>query len=220
MPTTLVTGANRGIGLELCRALAAAGHAVVAVCRASSPELDALGVRVLAGVDMTDDASVAAFGERLAGTPIDWLILNAGILEPGGLEGLDMASLKRQFDVNALGPLRVVAATLGCLSKGSKIGIVTSRVGSLGDNGSGGMYGYRMSKAAANMAGVSLARDLAGRGIAVALLHPGYIRTRMTGGGGNDEPDVAARGLVARMKDLTLETSGQFWHANGEKLPW
>jgi len=220
MTTTLVTGSNRGIGLELCRALAAEGHRVIAACRSGSPELDALGVEVVTGVDVADDASVAALGKKLAGRRIDWLIANAGILEPGGLDALDFDSMRRQFEVNSLGPLRVVKALLPSLGEGSKIGIVSSRVGSLADNGSGGMYGYRMSKAAANMAGVSLARDLAGRKIAVALLHPGYIRTRMTGGGGNDDPDVAARGLVARMKELDLASSGGFWHASGERLPW
>lgn len=193
---------------------------MIAACRSGSPELDALGVEVVTGVDVADDASVAALGKKLAGRRIDWLIANAGILEPGGLDALDFDSMKRQFDVNALGPLRVVRALLPNLGEGSRIGIVSSRVGSLADNGSGGMYGYRMSKAAANMAGVSLARDLAGRKIAVALLHPGYIRTRMTGGGGNDDPDVAARGLVARMKELDLASSGGFWHASGERLPW
>ena len=193
---------------------------MIAACRSGSPELDALGVEVVTGVDVADDASVAALGKKLAGRRIDWLIANAGILEPGGLDALDFDSMRRQFEVNSLGPLRVVKALLPSLGEGSKIGIVSSRVGSLADNGSGGMYGYRMSKAAANMAGVSLARDLAGRKIAVALLHPGYIRTRMTGGGGNDDPDVAARGLVARMKELDLASSGGFWHASGERLPW
>jgi NAD(P)-dependent dehydrogenase (short-subunit alcohol dehydrogenase family) len=220
MTTSLVTGANRGIGLELCRALRAEGHDVIGVCRSSSPELEALGARVEKGVDLTSDADVAALAARLAGVHLDWLVLNAGILEAGGLDSIDFESLKKQYDVNALGPLRVVKALHKNLSKGSKIGVVTSRVGSLGDNGSGGMYGYRMSKAAANMASVSLARDLAPEGIAVMALHPGFIRTRMTGGGGNADPDEAARGLVARMKELTLATTADFRHANGEKLPW
>ena len=133
---------------------------------------------------------------------------------------MDFESLKRQFDVNALGPLRLTKALLPNLGMGSKIGVVSSRVGSVADNTSGGMYGYRMSKSAVNMACKSLSRDLAPRGISVVVLHPGFIRTRMTGGNGNDEPDVAARGLIARMDELTPETSGQFRHANGEQLPW
>jgi NAD(P)-dependent dehydrogenase (short-subunit alcohol dehydrogenase family) len=106
------------------------------------------------------------------------------------------------------------------MSKGSKVALVSSRVGSLADNTSGGMYAYRMSKTALNMAGVSLAKDLATRGILVVLLHPGFIRTDMTGGAGNDDPPIAAKGLLARIDSLTPETSGHFYHANGQELPW
>ena len=97
---------------------------------------------------------------------------------------------------------------------------MSSRAGSIGDNGSGGLYGYRMSKAALNMAGMSLARDLAPRGISVAILHPGFIRTDLTGGAGNDDPPVAAKGLLARIDELSPATSGKFLHANGQELPW
>jgi NAD(P)-dependent dehydrogenase (short-subunit alcohol dehydrogenase family) len=114
----------------------------------------------------------------------------------------------------------VTQALLGNLQPGAKIGIVTSRMGSVGDNTSGSYYGYRMSKAAVNAAGKSLAMDLKERGIAVALLHPGYVRTEMVGGGGDVEPEQAAAGLIARLDELTLDTTGGFWHANGEALPW
>ena len=97
---------------------------------------------------------------------------------------------------------------------------MSSRAGSIGDNGSGGLYGYRMSKAALNMAAVSLARDLAPKGVLVGVLHPGFIRTEMTGGNGNDDPPVAAKGLIAQMDKLTADRSGKFFHANGEELPW
>ncbi len=223
MKNILVTGANRGIGLELVAQLAGRGEQVLAACRVTSAELDALaakGVRVETGVDMTSDASARSLGERLREVDLDWLILNAGTLEVGGLEDLDAESLKRQYDVNAVGPLRVVKALLPNLKKGSKIGLVSSRVGSVADNTSGGMYGYRMSKSAMNMAGKCLALDLAPRGVSVVVLHPGFIRTRMTGGNGNDGPDVAARGLIARMDTLGPATSGRFFHANGEELPW
>jgi NAD(P)-dependent dehydrogenase (short-subunit alcohol dehydrogenase family) len=106
------------------------------------------------------------------------------------------------------------------MGPGTKIGIVTSRMGSIADNTSGSRYGYRMSKAAVNMAGVSLSRDLAERGVAVALLHPGYVRTGMTGGHGLVDADEAAGGLLARMDALSMDTSGTFWHAQGEVLPW
>jgi NAD(P)-dependent dehydrogenase (short-subunit alcohol dehydrogenase family) len=104
--------------------------------------------------------------------------------------------------------------------RGSKVGILTRRMGSIADNGSGAYYGYRMSKAAVNAAGVSLARDLAPRGIAVLLLHPGFVRTDMTGHGGNVEPHEAARDLLSRIDELDLASSGTFRHANGEELPW
>jgi NAD(P)-dependent dehydrogenase (short-subunit alcohol dehydrogenase family) len=135
------------------------------------------------------------------------------------LDALDVEGMREQFEVNALGPLRVTAALLGSLGEGSKVAIITSRMGSVADNTSGKMYGYRMSKAAVNMAGVSLARDLAPRGIAVALLHPGMVATEMTGGRGISAEE-SVRGLLARVDGLTMETTGTFWHMNGEVLPW
>lgn len=220
MSTALVTGANRGIGLELCRQLAERGNRVIAVCRKAGPELERLGVQVEQGVDVADASSIEALARRLQGTSLDLLINNAGVLDHVGLDHLDFAAIQRQFEVNALGPLRVTSALLPLLSKGSKIAIVSSRMGSIGDNTSGSSYGYRMSKAAVNAAGRSLARDLALRGIAVVILHPGFVRTRMTGQNGMVDPPEAARGLLARIDELTLETTGRFLHANGEELPW
>jgi NAD(P)-dependent dehydrogenase (short-subunit alcohol dehydrogenase family) len=219
MATALITGASRGIGLELCRQLKARGDAVIAACRESTPELDALGVERLTGVDITSDESVAAAAKSLGGRRLDWLINNAGVLTAEGLGSLDIDAIRRQFEVNAIGALRVTAALLPLVERGGKIGVITSRMGSIADNSSGGYYGYRMSKAALNAAAVSLARDLAGRGVAVAILHPGFVRTSMTGFQGV-EPAEAARGLIARLDALTLEESGGFWHANGERLPW
>ena len=220
--TWVVTGANRGIGLEMCRQLKQRGDEVVAACRTSSPELDALGVHVVGGVEMTSDAAAKAIDAALgdASKRIDVLLHNAGILLPDALEMLDFEAIKKQLDVNALGPLRLTKGLLSRLGKGSKVALVSSRAGSIGDNGSGGLYGYRMSKAALNMAGVSLARDLAPKKIMVVLLHPGFIRTGMTGGAGNDDPPAAAKGLIARIDELTAATSGKFFHANGEELPW
>ena len=221
MKTFLVTGANRGIGLEYCRQLQERGERVIAVCRTPSPELEALGVRIEAGVDMTNDAAVASLVERLNGLPLDGLILNAGILESTGLEDLKAASLSWQFEVNALGPLRLTHALLHQLRNGSKLILMTSRMGSIEDNSSGGSYGYRMSKVALNMAGKSLAIDLQSRGIAVAILHPGLVRTRMVNFNPQGiSPAEAVRGLLDRIDALTLENSGSFWHANGEELPW
>ena len=114
----------------------------------------------------------------------------------------------------------MVRAPLARLGEGARIGLVTSRMGSIGDNTSGGRYGYRMSKAALNMAGVSLAHDLRPRGVAVAILHPGFVRTDMTGGNGLIDPPESARGLADRLEELTLDNTGGFWHMSGEPLPW
>jgi NAD(P)-dependent dehydrogenase (short-subunit alcohol dehydrogenase family) len=223
MSVCLVTGANRGIGLALCKRLAARGDQVIAACRKPSAALEALGVRIVAGVDVGDAESIRGLARELEGQPLDWVINNAGALRRdtlGGLQDEALEDMYLQFRVNSVGPLLVTQALLGNLQSGSRVGIVTSRMGSMGDNDSGGYYGYRMSKAAVNAAGRSLAMDLKERGIAVALLHPGYVRTEMVGGGGDVEPEEAAAGLITRMDELNLENTGSFWHAKGQELPW
>jgi NAD(P)-dependent dehydrogenase (short-subunit alcohol dehydrogenase family) len=175
--------------------------------------------------DITSPGAVAGALDRAlhAFGGMDMLVLNAGILGHESLGEIDdtgFDAMRRQFEVNALGPLRVAQALGGCLSGGGKIGIITSRMGSVADNGSGGYYGYRASKAAVNAIGKSLAVDMRPRGIAVALLHPGYVSTDMVGGRGDVTPAQAATQLVARLDALTLEDSGSFWHANGSALPW
>ena len=219
MATYLITGGNRGIGLELARQLSARGDEVAVACRSSSADLDGLGVEVIDGVDVASDAGVARLAEAMNGRSLDVLVNNAGILTGESLDDLDLDRMRRQFEVNALGPLRVTAALRGCLHPGSKVAIITSRVGSIADNGSGGMYGYRMSKAAVNMAGANLAIDLREQAVPVALLHPGLVATEMTGRQGVT-PAHSAAGLIDRIDELTLETTGRFWHAEGEELPW
>ena len=223
MSTCLVTGANRGIGLALCRQLAARGDDVIAVCRQTSPELAALVAEVIDGVDVGEPATVRALPERLAGRRIDMLINNAGVGRWRSDDLLSDETLEEvllQFRVNSIGPVIVTQALLPLLTDDARVGIVTSRMGSIADNTSGGTYGYRMSKAAVNAAGKSLALDLADRGIAVALLHPGYVQTDMTSGRGDVDADHAAAGLIARLDALTPANSGSFWHANGDILPW
>jgi NAD(P)-dependent dehydrogenase (short-subunit alcohol dehydrogenase family) len=221
--TALVTGSNRGIGLELCRQLSAKGMHVIATCRRASSELKALNVEIIEGVEVSDPKSLSVMASKLAGRPVDWLINNAGIAGGIGLGDIDdsaIDSFVSMYRVNSLGPLLTTQALLNNLHKGSKVGIITSRMGSIDDNDSGGSYAYRMSKAAVNAAGKSLSIDLKPQGIAVAILHPGWVRTDMTGHGGLIDPDESASGLIQRMEELTLENTGSFWHTNGELLPW
>lgn len=220
MPNAIVTGANRGIGLEFCRVLVDRGYSVTALCRRSSAELQALSVNIHDGYDVTDAAAVEAFAEGLAPASIDLLINNAGILRSEALDDMDFESMRQQFEVNALGPLRVTHSLIPTLKRGAKIALITSRMGSIADNESGGRYGYRMSKAALNIAGVSLAKDLEALGIAVAILHPGYVRTDMTNQSGLIDPEESVAGLLKQIDQLTLDNSGSFWHTNGELLPW
>ena len=220
MGIAVVTGANRGIGLELVRQLAARGTDTVAVCRRRSPELDALGVPVEAGCDVTQADTWARLAARFEHTHIDLLVHNAGMLVEDGLDDVNPDDVRAQFELNALAPLFLTRALQSRLRAGAKVALVTSRMGSMGDNGSGGYYGYRMSKAALNAAGVSLAIDLKGRGVAVAILHPGAVRTEMTGGAGMIDADEAVRGILRRIDELTLDGSGRFLHQNGQPLPW
>ena len=220
MANYLITGTNRGIGLEYCKQLQAKGETVIAVCREPSPELKSLGVKVESGIDVTSDDSVADLAKRLQGTTIDVLINNAGIIEANSLDDLDFESLERQFRVNAVAPLRVTKALLPFIPKGGKIVLMTSRMGSIEDNTSGGYYGYRMSKTALSMAGKSLAEDLKPRGIAVGILHPGMVQTRMTDFSGITTQE-SVQGLIQRIEELNLDNSGTFWHGvKGEVLPW
>lgn len=218
--TILITGANRGIGLEMCRQWQQRGDTVIAVCRTASSELQALAVEIIEGIDVSREADVQQLAERLAGRHLDLLFNNAGIMRDESLQAMDYGQILEQFQVNTLGPLRVTLALLDNLAAGGKIGLMTSRMGSMADNSSGGRYGYRISKAGLNAAGKSLAVDLAPREIAVAILHPGWVQTGMTGGTGHLTPAQAASQLLQRMDALSMATSGTFWHSDGSVLPW
>ncbi len=220
MATIVITGANRGIGLALARQFKERGDDVVVACRKPSAELKKLEVELVEGVDVTDDKTVARLAAALKGRTIDVLVNNAGILSDEHLGDLDFDRMRRQFEVNSLGPLRVTAALRKNLGEGSKVAFITSRMGSIDDNTSGGRYGYRMSKCALNMAARSLAHDLRDSGVAVAILHPGFVRTDMTGHQGLIDPPESAAGLIERIDELTVENTGRFWHTNGEELPW
>lgn len=220
MSLALVTGANRGIGLEFCKQLKDTGFEVVALCRKSSDELKALEVRTIEDVDVTDLKSLAVAKATLGQQKISLLINNAGIMKRTGFPDVDWEAMETQYQVNAMGPLKVCSVFESNLDSGSKVALITSRMGSIADNISGGSYGYRASKAALNMIGVSLAHDLKSRGISVGLFHPGYVRTRMTSESGNLDPSESVKGLLAGIEKLNADTTGTFWHSSGEKLPW
>ena len=219
MATVLITGCNRGIGLQLASQLSARGDSVIGVCRNPSDELSALGIRLITGIDVADADSVAKLKSELGDTRLDVLINNAGILLDDQFGSINYDDMIRQYQVNTLGPLRVTEALRDNLGKSSKVAIVSSRVGSISDNGSGNHYGYRASKTAVNQIGMNLMHELKPAGIAVVLLHPGLVATEMTGGRGISALDSAA-GLIGRIDELSLEKSGGFWHAEGYELPW
>ena len=219
MQNVLIIGGNRGIGLELCRQYSQRGDKVTTTCRQSPGKLSDIAADVLTDIDVSLASGASLLKKKLGDIRVDILIHSAGILTNESLEDMDFERIERQFTVNTLGPLRVVHALQDNLETGSKIGIISSRMGSIADNGSGGRYGYRISKAGANVVGVSLARDLEERKIAVAILHPGLVATEMTGGNGID-PSDAARGIIDRIDTTSLGNSGTFWHAEGYELPW
>jgi len=223
--TVVITGANRGIGYAMAKICQQRGDTVYALCRQSSAELDALGVNIVEQIDIATQAGLDKAVSTLSGVTIDLLINNAGILRDEQLDNLNQDTIVEQFNVNALAPLFLSHALLENLSSGSKIALITSRMGSVTDNTSGGRYGYRMSKAALNIAAVSLARDLEAENIAVGIYHPGYVQTEMVNSDGNlsngdISAQVAAMRLIGLMDNLTLVDSGVFKHSNGEILPW
>ncbi len=218
--TVLITGANRGIGWEMARQWRQRGDRVIAACRHGPKSLRELGVEVVEGIDVGRGEAIAHLQETLRGESLDVLYNNAGMMHNESLEDMNFDRIRAQFEVNTLGPLRVTHALLDYLGKGSKVGLMTSRMGSIADNDSGGKYGYRISKAGLNMAGKSLAVDLRPRSIAVAILHPGFVRTDMTHHRGHITPEEAAERLIRRMDELNLDNTGTFWHSDGSVLPW
>ena len=226
MKNILVVGADRGIAYATCLQLQARGDRVIAACLGKGESFDGSGVDTISDINVTSakvaEKLTAALSKRQV--QLDWLLHVAGVLGLDELGKIDYDDMRRQFEINTLGPLRVIEACAPFLGQGSKVGIVTSRVGSLNDNGSGGMYAYRVSKAGANMVALNLHHDLGKRGIAVVALHPGMVATALTkdypGTFNYIQPADAARGLIARMDELDLSSSGQFLHANGDKLPW
>ena len=221
MSTYLITGSNRGIGLELCNQIHNRGDEVIATCRRASPELINLGVRIEENIDISSGEAITNLAKKLSGVNLDCIIHNAGIYEFNSLEDFQKKSILHQFEVNALSPIIMTQSLRHLLKRSSKVAFITSRMGSIGDNSSGGSYGYRMSKVALSMGAKSLSIDLLKEDIYVAILHPGLVSTRMTGftrNGINTKESV--NGILKRIDSLNKNNSGTFWHTNGEVLPW
>ncbi|MCQ8879250.1 SDR family oxidoreductase [Pseudoalteromonas shioyasakiensis] len=216
----VITGANRGIGLNLCHQYRAKGYHVTAVVRQASEELKALDVTIISNIDVANEGDIVALQSQLHGHKIDLLINNAGVFHNESIADMDFAAINQQLAVNAVAPIRVTHALIHSLGIDAKVAMITSRMGSIADNGSGGYIGYRMSKAALNAASVSLAHELKDKKIAVGLFHPGFVQTQMVNFAGDISPEQAAERLTQRIDELNLENSGGFWHSNGETLPW
>ena len=222
--TVVITGANRGIGYSMTKLCVERGDTVYALCRKSSDALtklsSAFNVHIIEQVEISTAQGIEQAVTALNEVNIDLLINNAGILRNENLQDLNAETITEQFTVNALAPLLMTHALLPNLRSGSKIALITSRMGSITDNTSGGRYGYRMSKAALNIAAMSLAQDLKNDNISVGIYHPGYVQTDMVNHGGDISSEVAAERLIGLMDGLSLAETGVFKHSNGEVLPW
>lgn len=231
----IVTGANRGIGLELVRQLARAGHRVEALCRQPEKATELLDlVRASGGkvrismCDVGDPASIAKFAKEHHDGPIDRLINNAGTFgtRDRPLGELDYAEIEEVIRINTFGPLRMVEALLPSLRMGAradapkKILHISTGMASIGDNGSGGHYAYRMSKVALNMASMNLARELKKDHIASYVMNPGWVQTDMGGKGAPTSPEESVRGILETFEKATMEDSGEFLDYRGKRFPW
>jgi len=228
--TVLITGANRGIGLELATQFAADGWGVLACCRnpEAADELCARSERhpqieVLA-LDVTDYAQMSTLSAQLHDRPIDILLSNAGIYGPSGVVfgEVDPAAWREVLEVNTIAPLMLAQAFVEqvAASRQKLIAVISSKVGSIADNSSGGSYLYRSSKTAVNQVVKCLSIDLAGRGISALALHPGWVQTEM--GGPNAEITTAdsVAGLKSILQSAGPEQNGQFLEHDGAPIPW
>ena len=230
MPTVLVTGANRGLGLEFVRQYSQDDWQVHACCRdpRAAEELTELAqatdgrVRIHP-LDVTDAEQISALAEALGDGSIDVLINNAGaFLERAGFGEVDYENWRQVFEINVLAPMRVAEALIEHLNR-SELKIlanVSSKMGSIADNTSGGCYVYRSSKAALNMVTVSQAHDLRSRGVVAVVLHPGWVATRMGGAGAPLEAPASVQGMRAVLAGLGSGDSGKFFNYSGEEIPW
>jgi len=216
MPTVLITGANRGIGLEFARQYSADGWDVIATARQSSAELDALGVTVKT-LDLSDADAVAAFS---VDRPLDLFIANAGTNHPMNADGAENGrAWQAMMMINAIAPYQLGKALLPSMADGGKMLAISSGMGSIGDNG-GGWVPYRTSKAALNMAWSCLALEARGRGIPCVLFSPGWVKTRMGGAGAEISSEESVSAMRALIEKLTIDDTGKFMRRNGSELPW
>ncbi len=226
MPTVLITGANRGLGLEFVRQYASDGWRVLACCRdpKKAAALDGVAGEVsIHPLDVSDRDAIGRLAGELQGTAIDLLLNNAGVFgDRKGLGSLDCDTWLRTFEVNTLAPIKMTEAFVEHVASSDKkqVAHVTSKMGSIADNTSGGAYVYRSSKAALNMANKSLALDLAGRGITCVVLHPGWVATDMGGAGAPIQPPESVTGMRKVLAGLSNGDTGKFYDYTGEELPW
>lgn len=226
MPTLLITGANRGIGLELTRRYAADGWTIIAACRnpKEAAALAALkGDITVEALDVTDYDAVDRLAAKYSGTAIDLLLNNAGIYgnRDGALTVSDFDTYLQVLHVNSVAPMKLALAFLPHLKRATaaKIATISSRLGSI-ELGSGGSYAYRASKAAINAAMHNLALDLKSSGISCITLHPGWVKTDMGGAGADIDVGTSAAGLKKVIDGLTLKDTGKFYNYDGAELPW
>lgn len=224
MTTTLITGANRGIGLSLARQLKDNGHTVIGTARdpAAADELRAVADELLE-LDQTDDASVDVFAKAVGDRPVDILINNAATApRRESLGEIDIKQLLADLDTNVAGPTRVAQALLPNLRRGDakKLVHISSICGSIAEQFCTGFPAYDASEAALNMLGVLQANQLRDAGFTVLLLHPGHVRTRMGGDQAPVTPDQSAAGLIEVILNATLADSGAFRDYTGATLPW
>lgn len=221
MANVLIIGANRGIGLGLTKEFLSQGHKVWALCRKSSQELSSLNCTVIENCEVSELKSLEAIASELTNTKFDIFIHNAGIWTDESLLEMDQPHFDRMaytFEINSIAPLKTFKTFYKLLSDHAKAAFLSSRMGSITDNDSGSRYSYRMSKAALNAAGKSLALDFPNNPIAV--LHPGFVRTDMTNNNGLIDVEESAAGLFNVIEKLNKNNTGKFWHSNGEELPW
>ncbi|ARN76433.1 hypothetical protein BST96_15100 [Oceanicoccus sagamiensis] len=223
--TVLITGANRGIGLALATQFQQQGYQVIATARKpqQAMELNQLGVEVQQ-LDIADKASVAALAQRLKDRPVDILLNNAGISghSTTAFKDLDIERLGQVLDINSLGALRVTQALLPNLQQGSRkvVASVSSRMGSIAQNTSGGALGYRASKTALNSFNKSLSIEFAPQGFIFVVLHPGWVRTDMTSDSATYSTEQSAAGLLQVIAGLNKADNGRFYNFKGEAIDW